>query len=107
MVLKIASISAVLSDSPFYGDLAVDNILTTGLTFAYTSGVSVTNDSSTTIAAGTEALTDDATNIVFREGATMGSAVLGSEPDESMRLYTVVTASGIITSIIDTRGNVR
>lgn len=106
MVNKISSISAVLSDSPFYGDLAVDNLLTTGLTFAYTAGVFVEDNTFATIAAGTEALTDDATNIVFRQDSTIGSAVSGSEPNESMRLYTVTTASGVITDIVDTRGHV-
>lgn len=106
MIMRIKSKSAVLSDSPFYGDLAVDAVLTTGLTFAFTAGVSVEDDVATTIAAGTETLTDDATNVVYRQGATMGSAVEDSEPDEVMRLYTVITASGVITSIVDTRGHV-
>jgi hypothetical protein len=106
MVGKIQSISAVLNDSPFYGDLAVDPALTTGFTFAYTAGTSVDGNVATTIASGTEVLSANDTFIIFREGATMGNAVQGSEPDESMRLYTVTTDGSAISSIVDTRGHV-
>lgn len=99
----IESKSAVLDDSPFYGDLAPDPATITGLTFGYTAGVFVDGDSFATISAGTEALTDDATNIVFRDGAIMGSAVSGSESNEVKRIYRITTASGVITVIEDIR----
>ena len=105
MVNKIDSTSAVLSDSPFYGDLAVDNELTTGLTFAFTAGVSVDGDTASTIAAGTLTLADDDTSVVYRLGTTVDHALEDAEPDESIRLYTVTTASSVITAIVDTRGH--
>lgn len=104
MVLKIDSISSVLDDNPFYGDLAPDPATITGLTFGFTAGHFVDATSATVIAAGTLVLADDAVSIVHRLGAVMADDLEGSEAEEVNRLYRITTASGAITVIEDLRG---
>lgn len=104
MVTKISSKSAVLNDTPFYGDMAPDPATTTGLTFGYTASIEVLIGDVTTFSAGTEALADDATSIIFREAGVIGSSLVGVEPASSKGLFIITTASGIITDVKDIRG---
>ena len=85
------------------GNFAIDEATTTGLTLGFFSGIYVSANSVTTIAAGTIVLTDDATNWVT---ATSGgvTANSGANPTIPDVLYKVTTASGIITAIVDIRG---
>jgi hypothetical protein len=104
MVLKISSKSAVLNDKPFYGDMAVDPVTTTGLTFGYTTSIEVNVDQVTNFAAGTEVLADNDTSIIFRDTGVIGSALVGAEPVNAKGLYLVTTATGAITNVVDIRG---
>jgi hypothetical protein len=77
---------------------------TTGLTFGYDGATYAINGNPITIAAGTVALTDNATNIVEVTQAGLVQAVtLGNE--SRIFLYKVVTSGGAITSIKDLRAS--
>ena len=104
MVTKLSSKSAVLNDTPFYGDIAPDPNTTTGLTFGYTASIEVNIGDVTNFAAGTEVLADDDVSIVYRESSTIGSALVGSEPASAKGLFIITTASGVITDVKDIRG---
>ncbi len=85
------------------GNFAIDEATTTGLTLGYFAGVYIITSSVTQIAAGTIALTDDATNWVTCTSGGV-SANSGANPTVPDVLYKVTTASGVITAIVDVRG---
>ena len=107
MVTKLSSKSAVLNDTPFYGDLAPDPATTTGLTFGYTASTEVSIGTVTNYAAGTELLTDNQASILYRENGVIAHALVASEPAQSKGLYLITTAAGAITVVTDIRGALR
>ncbi len=105
MVTRISSFSEVL-DTQFHKQFRVEGSTTTGLTFGYSSGI-VSQQVPVTVAAGTVALTNNATNYVYLTDAPAVAAAT-SIPGSGVLyvLYEVVTSGGAITTITDFR-NVR
>lgn len=103
MVQRISEHSRV-QDSEIFSHFLYDPATTTGLTFGYQAGQLTTSTGALTIAAGTEALTDDDVNFVYVSGTLVSSAVTTTAA--TYMLYRVTTASGVITLIEDLRGTV-
>jgi hypothetical protein len=87
--------------SHYFGENAASH---SGLNFAYLGGVYRNNTNIATIAAGSIALTDDATNYIFVDvsaGAIAANTTGFTAGD--IPLFTVVTATGAITNVTDNR----
>ncbi len=84
--------------------LAEDPGSHSGLSFAFKAGIIRSGNAVTSIAAGSVALTDNATNHIEADPAD-GTVKLGSAGFTASRipLYTVVAASGAISSVTDKR----
>ena len=87
--------------SHYFGENAASH---SGLNFAYLGGVYRNNTTIATIAAGSIALTDDATNYIFVDvsaGAIAANTTGFTSGD--IPLFTVITAAGAITNVTDNR----
>lgn len=78
---------------------------TTGLTYGYWGGTAWNGSAWTSVADGTTALTDNATNYVERTVAGVVSDNTSGFTASSLPMAVVVTASGAITSITDRRAH--
>lgn len=87
--------------SHYFGENAASH---SGLNFAYLGGVYRNNTTIATIAAGSIALADDATNYIFVDvsaGAIAANTTGFTSGD--IPLFTVITAAGAITNVTDNR----
>lgn len=87
--------------SHYFGENAASH---SGLNFAYLGGVYRNNTTIATIAAGSIALTDNATNYIFVDvsaGAIAANTTGFASGD--IPLFTVITAAGAITNVTDNR----
>ncbi len=91
-----------MQGSQINGAFAVDGTTTTGLTFGYKAVDYVYQGIEINVSAGTTLLVDDTVNDVLMDRQT-GVVSVGSGNSGNMTLYRVTTASGNITSIVDTR----
>jgi len=103
MTTRLQSYGRPIEDLAFSGNMHYDQDTTTGLTFGHKGGYHVSAETRTVVAAGTVALTDDATNWIYMDGA-VPTVNAGAAPTGSEVLYKVTTATGAITDIIDYRG---
>lgn len=93
----------VILNSQLSKQFSLDPATTTGLTFGFKAGDYSNGTNEINVSAGTVALSDDTTQTVILN-RTSGTVSVGVSSDSTtVVLYTVTTASGAITDIIDRR----
>ena len=105
----VQKLSATVVDTAVEGQFRRDLSTTTGLVFGVKGGTIHQGSTSTVVADSTVTLTDASTNIVWIDllDNTVKTAVSGSEDTTfTIRLYQVVTAGGVITTVTDQRARV-
>lgn len=102
MTTSPLSFGAVLN-STLSRQFTIDPATTTGLTFGYKSGDYALYELEINVSAGTVALADDTTQTVILNRVD-GTVSVGTSDEDTVVLYTVTTASGAITTVLDRRG---
>lgn len=85
-------------------NFAQDPDTTTGLTYGFRSGIVMTSGSLVTVAAGTLAITDNTTTLVYLDLVdNTVKQTTGAAPSNILKLATLTTVAGEITAVVDSR----